>query len=142
VGSPVTFSVIATAIGDMTYQWTFAGVNIPTATNSTYTIPSAQSTNEGNYRVRVRNPAGAQTSPSATLTVVPIPSLTSPEALSNAFKAFLSSGRSNIYYRIEYTTNFTNWSLLSTIKYTNTPVPFTDPARTNTQIRYYRAKVQ
>jgi hypothetical protein len=67
-GSSVTFSV--TAAGNITsYQWRFNGVNIAGATASSYTIPSVNSGNAGNYTVVVANSAGPITSNVAVLTV-------------------------------------------------------------------------
>lgn len=64
---PVTFSV--TAIGDpvLVYQWQFAGTNIPAATNASYLIAHAQTTNVGSYQVIVTNGFGSVTSAPARL---------------------------------------------------------------------------
>ena len=48
--NPVSFSVLAVG-SQLGYRWQFNGTDIPGATNSTYTIPSAQALNAGNYQV-------------------------------------------------------------------------------------------
>jgi hypothetical protein len=67
-----TFSVAATGTAPLAYQWRRDGVDIPGATTSSYTTPALTTTDSGaNYSVRVSNPAGAQVSSSAALTVLP-----------------------------------------------------------------------
>ncbi|WP_461077956.1 immunoglobulin domain-containing protein [Spirosoma flavus] len=60
VGSPVTFSAVAT--GDITgYQWLKNDVAIPGATSTIFTIPSVTLADAGSYTIRVFAPCGAQT---------------------------------------------------------------------------------
>jgi hypothetical protein len=54
----------------LAYQWLLNGTNIPGATNSTYTIQSAQASHAGNYRVVLANAFGAATSSIASLTIL------------------------------------------------------------------------
>lgn len=68
-GQPATFSVSATGTAPLSYQWRKNNVNITGATSATLTIPSAQSSDAGNYQVVVSNAAGAVTSGIAILTV-------------------------------------------------------------------------
>ncbi|MBL9199785.1 MAG: hypothetical protein JNL39_04720 [Opitutaceae bacterium] len=67
IGGTAVFSVTAT--NGATYQWQRDGVNIPGATNATYTLNNAQSTATGNYTVVVGSGGGAVTSSPAPLTV-------------------------------------------------------------------------
>ncbi len=69
VDTPVSFSVVATGRQPLHYQWRFNGANLPNATNTTYTISSAQLVNAGNYSVFITNPVGSALSSNATLTV-------------------------------------------------------------------------
>jgi len=64
-----TFSVTATGYGNIGYQWTFNGANIVGATSSAYTIGSVTTNSQGNYLVKITNPAGTTNSANATLTV-------------------------------------------------------------------------
>jgi glucose/arabinose dehydrogenase len=69
VGQSATFRVIAEG-QNLTYQWQRNNVDIPGATDSTYTLPrAAASDNSARFRVVVRNSAGVATSSAATLTV-------------------------------------------------------------------------
>ena len=55
-GSSATFKVTATAFtGSLAYQWLFNHKNISGATTNTYTIPSVQLANAGNYVVQITN---------------------------------------------------------------------------------------
>jgi hypothetical protein len=67
--TPVTFSVVASGPPPLTYQWTFNGVNIAQATNTSYTIASVSPTNAGTFQVTVKNPSGSIKSAPASLTV-------------------------------------------------------------------------
>jgi glucose/arabinose dehydrogenase len=83
-GQPATFSVVATG-NSLKYQWQKNTVNIAGATTATYTIPSTQSADAGNYRVVVSNTTGSVTSATAQLTVTafnnpPVAQITAPVA--------------------------------------------------------------
>jgi len=54
----------------LSYQWFLNDTEIPGATNSTYNIPSAQSSDEGDYAVFISNIAGSLLSSSAGLVVL------------------------------------------------------------------------
>jgi hypothetical protein len=69
VGQPATFSVTATGMPPLTYQWQFGKANIAGATNSSYNIPSCTKANAGDYKVVVSGPGGKVTSTTAKLTV-------------------------------------------------------------------------
>jgi hypothetical protein len=69
-GQPASFTVVATGAG-LTYEWRRNGNVIPGATGSTYTIPSANFPDEGQYTVVVANAGGSRTSTAATLAVNP-----------------------------------------------------------------------
>ncbi|MCU0788060.1 MAG: DUF1565 domain-containing protein, partial [Verrucomicrobia bacterium] len=74
VGQPAAFSVIANGTEPLGYQWFFnTNSPLPAATNTSYSIASAQLTNAGTYSVRVANDFGAITSSFALLTVTAAP---------------------------------------------------------------------
>jgi hypothetical protein len=77
VGANTSFTVVASGQAPLRYQWRFNGVNILRATNMTYSISSAQVTNNGVYTVLVANSLGAVLSARATLTVQTPPSIVS-----------------------------------------------------------------
>jgi hypothetical protein len=64
----ITFSVVASGDGPLTYQWRLNGINIPGATDSSLIVQSAIET-QGSYSVTVANPVGATNSAEASLTL-------------------------------------------------------------------------
>ena len=73
IGASVTFSVVATGTGPLSYQWKKNTVDIGGATSDSYTISSVQPTDAGSYTVVVTNSVGSVTSSAATLTVNSLP---------------------------------------------------------------------
>lgn len=69
VGSAVSFTVVATGTPAPSYQWKLNGASISGATNASYTISSALSSDSGTYCVVVSNRAGSVTSQTATLSL-------------------------------------------------------------------------
>lgn len=69
IGQSVTFSVVANGTGPLSYQWFENALPIPGATSASFTLASAQLTNNAAYRVVVTNSLGSATSNPATLTV-------------------------------------------------------------------------
>jgi phospholipase/lecithinase/hemolysin len=67
-GSNVVFTVEVS--GNASFQWRFHGRNIAGATNESYAIDSARTSNAGTYSVTVRNAYGAISSSNAVLAVV------------------------------------------------------------------------
>lgn len=68
-----TFSVTAGGTAPLRYQWFFNSAELTNRTNATLTITDAQSTNQGNYQVRITNRVGGVLSPVVTLTVLDPP---------------------------------------------------------------------
>jgi dienelactone hydrolase len=75
-GGNVTFSVLATSAQPIAYQWRFNGTDLPTATNSTFTLTNVQPTDAGSYTVVVADGITTLTSQAATLTVGERPAIT------------------------------------------------------------------
>ncbi len=69
VGTSATFTVGATGDAPITYQWQFAGTDIPGATTSSYTKSNLQVTDSGSYTVVVTGGTGCTATHQATLTV-------------------------------------------------------------------------
>jgi len=61
-GSNVTFSVTASGAAPLSYAWRLNGTNIAGATQSAYSVASAQPEYAGSYSVVVTNGAGSATS--------------------------------------------------------------------------------
>ncbi|MFT3869892.1 MAG: immunoglobulin domain-containing protein [Nibricoccus sp.] len=70
VGDSVLFSATATGSAPLSYQWQKGGAPIGGATSATYSIPSAQLSDAGNYTVVVTNGSGSVTSNAAILSVL------------------------------------------------------------------------
>ena len=68
-GTTVTFSVVATGGLPLSYQWRKGGVDIPSATSSSYTLLNVSVANEGSYDVVVSNAASSATSNAAILDI-------------------------------------------------------------------------
>jgi hypothetical protein len=68
-GNNATFTVTASGIAPLYYQWRSSGTNIPGATGSSYTRANVQLADAGSYLVVVTNSVGSVTSAPASLTV-------------------------------------------------------------------------
>jgi glucose/arabinose dehydrogenase len=83
-GWPATFSVAASGVAPITYQWQRGATNISGANSSTYTLsnPQVATDNGATFRCVVTNTYRSVTSQSATLTVIPQqppnPTITAP----------------------------------------------------------------
>jgi hypothetical protein len=77
-GANVTFSVTASGIAPLSYQWCYHGANIAgnAARNSSYTLNNVQAPRAGNYTVVVSNSGGSITSTVAVLSVDAPPTIT------------------------------------------------------------------
>ena len=69
-GQSVSFTVVATGTGTLTYQWTKDGTAISGATAATYIIANAASGNAGNYAVVITNTVNSVSSSPTTSTAV------------------------------------------------------------------------
>ncbi len=76
VGSNATFTIAAAGLAPLSYQWRFNGVAISRATNASFTVTNAQSSNAGSYSAVVTNSTGSVTSAVAVLTVMVPPTIT------------------------------------------------------------------
>ncbi len=90
-GSNATFSVSASGTAPLSYQWRFAGTNVPGATNTFITITNAQNANQGLYSAVASNSAGTATSSNASLTLGTFPFfVTPPQSITNVVGATVS----------------------------------------------------
>jgi len=72
-GVDVTFNVGVHGTPPLTYQWSFNGVNIAAAVNSSLTLSNVLADRAGNYQVVAGNPFGVVTSGIVTLSVTTSP---------------------------------------------------------------------
>ena len=75
VGDPLNLSVAATGTPPLQYQWLLGGNPLGGATNSTFSLNSAQLTDAGTYQVVVSGPGGSVTSSNAVVTVLVPPTI-------------------------------------------------------------------
>jgi hypothetical protein len=69
LGSPASFSVDASGVGPISYQWRLNGTNLPGITAISYSISAVSPADAGAYDVLVGNVYGSTKSSTATLTV-------------------------------------------------------------------------
>lgn len=79
----VTFTVVATGSGPLTYQWSYNSTPITGATSTSFTTNNISINSGGNYSVEVINPVGQNTSATAVLTVTAGAPTISPSPLPN-----------------------------------------------------------
>ena len=84
VGSAVSFSVVATGSGMISYQWQKDNQNLGDANASTYVISNSSVNSGGDYRAIASNPFGSTISQTAQLTVGYKPEIFSSPVDTNA----------------------------------------------------------
>jgi hypothetical protein len=132
--------VAAAGTAPLDYQWQFNSAAIAGATQSSYSLLSAQPADAGSYSVVLTNAAGSVTSAVATLIVL-LP--TPPGILSASVYGadgvfqFNVAGAAGSNYVIEASTNLTDWISLET---NTSPFTFTDTNAVNLPLQFYRAQ--
>jgi hypothetical protein len=139
INSNATFEVLAGAGGQIHYQWQFNEVDIPGATNSSFTVTNAQPENIGGYSVIVSNKVGAVPSEVAALQLLPPTQFNSFNLQPDGRFHFVLTGESGLNYVIETSTNLTNWVVLTNLSSPDGLIDFIDPTPGN-DFRFYRAR--
>ena len=81
-GANLVFTAVTSGTGSFAFQWRMNGAGIPGATNETFTIVGAATTNTGDYSVVITGSSGAITSSVAPVAVMGQPKIISgPESL-------------------------------------------------------------
>jgi hypothetical protein len=88
VGTNVTFNVSARGQVPLSYQWRFNGNDLPGRTDASLSLTNVQSTNAGNYSVRVINPVSTTISSNATLKVDVVSAFGNNQPLTNSPVSF------------------------------------------------------
>ncbi len=70
VGATINFTTVATSSTAITYQWQKNGINIPSATSASLSLPNVQLTDAGSYAVVATDAVGSATSRFARLVVL------------------------------------------------------------------------
>jgi alpha-tubulin suppressor-like RCC1 family protein len=81
-GTNVSFSVTASGLATLYYQWRFDGAELSGKTNASLSLTNVQSPNAGDYDVVITNVYGAITSVVVTLTVLPAAPVITTQAVS------------------------------------------------------------
>jgi hypothetical protein len=90
-GTAASFSVVALGSGTLTYQWRRAGLAIPGANSTTYSIAAAQASDAWTYDVVVTNALGSAISSGALLSVnTPVAITAQPQSLAVVVQTPLS----------------------------------------------------
>jgi hypothetical protein len=137
-GQSLTLTVIAAGTPQLQYQWQRNQMNIANATNSSLTISSFQSADEGNYRVSVTNDYGSVVSADACVMVGSVPRLSSGMKRTDCGFQFQLIGLANTAYVIQASSNLVDWQAIANVTPTNGFLNFLDTAATNCNARYYR----
>lgn len=134
-GGSVTFSVVATGTGPLSYQWRLNGTNVPNATGPTLTLGNVQTANLGTYTLFITNATGNATSAPAKLSLLTL----------QMYAGLTLEGPVGTVYRIDYTTNLNapfTWTVLTTVALTASPQDYVDFSSKGQPKRFYRAVAQ
>ncbi|MEI8288547.1 MAG: FG-GAP-like repeat-containing protein [Verrucomicrobiota bacterium] len=105
MGTTATFVVAASGTAPFSYQWSFNGTNLASATNATLTLTNVQSSQAGVYSALVGNRVGSSNSMTATLTIALPPTITqqpqSQTVMNNSSTSFTvaAAGTSPLNYQ-------------------------------------------
>jgi hypothetical protein len=136
-GNTVYFSVAATGMATLEYQWQFNGKLIPSAIGATLTLTNVTAAQAGNYYVTVSNSSGITNSVAAALAVIPASTaadLTSLIKTGGQF-SFVVSGIDGSNYVVQASSDMENWVSLQT---NASPFTFVDTNITGFNQRFYR----
>lgn len=141
-GTDLLLSVGATGASPLAYQWWFNGSLVPSGGAATLTLNNITVGQSGDYWCIVSNAGGAVTSRVAKVTVgtALLSAVTVPDiqtVRTNGFQLALEMelGRS---YRIEGSTDLTNWVTITNFVSSSETMQFLDRAATNLTRRFYR----
>jgi hypothetical protein len=138
-GQSLTLNAVAAGCPQLQYQWQRDHTDLPNATNSSLTVSNFQSSDEGNYRVRVMNSFGSVVSADALVMAGSVPRLSSAVRRSDKTFQFQLVGLANKTYLIQASTNLMDWQTLGSATPTNGFLNYIDADAVNWNSRYYRA---
>jgi GH25 family lysozyme M1 (1,4-beta-N-acetylmuramidase) len=142
LGTNVTFTAAASGLPSPNYQWRLNNINLPGATNASYTLAFVAATNTGNYSVLATNIAGVLTSTNAALTLVaPAAAQFSAIVIVGDAVQITFTGDAYWSYTIETSTNLTSWSDYTNLTSLDGSFSFTTGSMTNAPQQFFRARV-
>ena len=139
-GHTASFSVAATGISPLGYQWYFNGTNLLNSTNTTLTLQNAFPANAGAYAVAIASTYGSVTSNPAMLTVLPI-GITTPKRLANGQFQFSFDTAIGVNYAVQYSTNLFQWFPFVTLGGIGVPLTLIDPNAASSPQHFYRVSL-
>jgi alpha-tubulin suppressor-like RCC1 family protein len=141
-GTSASLIVLAHGAPPLSYQWQWNGTNLPGATSARCPLVQVQAGQAGAYSVIVSNASGCVTSSPAWLQVVSgrllPPSLTSAQIIRTQGFGFGIFGEAGRTFRVQGSTNFSEWSDLTNFTGSAAAFQFMDSDATNYSRRYYR----
>jgi hypothetical protein len=134
-GKSVTFTVDATGVAPLSYQWLKNTLPIDGATESALVLTNLQMGDAGNYSVVITNALGSTTSSNAFLTM-------NPAGVSLAlYSGITIDGVVGLTYGIQHSTdlsNTNNWHGLANVTLSAASMLWFDLVPANQPQRYYR----
>jgi hypothetical protein len=143
-GSSPAFSVVASSLVPLGYQWQFNSTNLSGATTNSLTLTNVQVSQAGLYSVVVSNSYGSVTA-NATLAVKPFAFTTGGTNLlmtTNGFQLQVNGIFASQSMVIYASTDMISWLPILTNPPATGSVRFLDSAATNWSQRFYRATEQ
>lgn len=137
-GRPLTLNAATAGSPTLRHQWQHNHQDIANATNTSLTISSFQSGDEGDYRLVVTNSFGSVVSTDARVMSGSVPRLNSPATRADHSFEFQFIGLANTNYIVQDSTNLVDWETLGGLTSTNGYIDFVDTNATNFNVRYYR----
>jgi alpha-tubulin suppressor-like RCC1 family protein len=146
-GASVSFSLLTTDNGLVTYQWQFNGRDIPGATAATLLLAEVSRADAGVYSARVSNDAGSTRSANAVLIVRGLQQLAAPQLLaSGALRLTFGDQHGdpisapNVFrYRLEVSEDLQTWTPLNqALALVEGRIVIEDPEAGSHPKRFYR----
>jgi len=141
LNASATFTAAATGTAPLTYQWRKDGINIPGANGQSFTVLSAQLSDQGMYSVLVTNIAGQAQSLAAQLRVNVTPFLAGPRVRTDGAFEFTLNGQTNRNYTVQSSTNLSAWTDVTNMTLGNPAGTVADLNATNAASRFYRVRL-
>jgi hypothetical protein len=111
-------------VADVKYQWSFNGNPIPGAAQPSLSVHGVTTNQLGAYSVTASNAGGVITSAPAMLTLIetnPIPQLAALPPANPALISFSLTGETGRWYKIESSSDVTNWPIPGTFYINGNP---------------------
>jgi hypothetical protein len=139
-GQTAALRAIAVSRTNVTYQWMYNGVAIPGETNIVLFIPGLITGDAGQYALIATSQGGTASSYPATLQVFGRPELRA-EGLADGAGIALTVPASESSWSLLYSTNLTNWRVLTNVPPAAQDSVVVDSRVTNNPVGFYRLQL-